>query len=197
MSELAVGEVFAGHRLEAVAGRGGMGVVYRARQLSLERTVALKVIAPALMQDPAIRRRFVRESKIAASLDHPNVVPVHYAGEEDGVAYIAMRYVAGEDLRSLVRREGRLAPERAARIVAQVAAALDAAHAAGLVHRDVKPANVLLTPDDHAYLTDFGLTKHVLSLADATQPGHWVGTLDFVAPEQIRGERVDARADVY
>jgi hypothetical protein len=197
MSELVVGDVFAGHRLEGVAGRGGMGVVYRARQLSLERTVALKVIAPALMEDAGIRRRFVRESKVAASIDHPNVIPVYYAGEEGGVAYIAMRYVAGEDLRALVRREGGLAPERAAGIGAQVGAALDAAHAAGLVHRDVKPANVLLGPGDHAYLTDFGLTKHVLSLADATQPGHWVGTLDFVAPEQIRGERVDARADVY
>ena len=197
MGDIAPGSVFAGHEIEAVAGRGGMGVVYRARQRSLDRTVALKVIAPSLMQDAAIRRRFVRESRIAASIDHPNVIPIYYTGEEDGVAYIAMRYVAGDDVRTLVRREGRLDPRRAARIASQVAAALDAAHAAGLVHRDVKPANVLLGPEDHVYLTDFGLTKHVLSDAGATKPGHWVGTLDFVAPEQIRGERIDARADVY
>ena len=196
MGELAPGSNFAGHRIEAVAGRGGMGVVYRARQLSLDRQVALKVIAPSLMQDDAIRRRFLRESKVAASIDHPNVIPIYYTGEEGGVAFIAMRYVPGDDLRTLVRREGALPPRRAVAIVSQVAAALDAAHAAGLVHRDVKPANVLLGQADHAYLTDFGLTKGEVS-EGATQPGHWVGTLDFVAPEQIRGERIDARADVY
>ncbi len=197
MGELQPGTVFAGHRIETVAGRGGMGVVYRATQLALDRTVALKVIAAGLLEDQTVRARFVRESKIAASIDHPNVIPIYYAGEEDGIAYIAMRYVAGDDVRSLVRRDGPLDPERAARIVAQTGGALDAAHAAGLVHRDIKPANVLLGPDDHAYLTDFGLTKHALSMAGTTKPGHWVGTLDYVAPEQIRGERVDARADVY
>jgi streptogramin lyase len=197
MGDMPLGEVFAGHRIEAVAGRGGMGVVYRARQLSLDRVVALKVIAPALMADEAIRRRFLRESRVAASIDHPHVIPIYYAGEEAGVAYIAMRYVAGDDLRTLVRRAGPLEPGHAARIAGQVAAALDAAHASGLVHRDVKPANVLLGQGEHAYLSDFGLTKHVLSEAGATKPGHWVGTLDFIAPEQIRGERVDARADVY
>ncbi|MEA2311323.1 MAG: hypothetical protein QOE28_1291, partial [Solirubrobacteraceae bacterium] len=196
--DMTPGTVFAGHVIEAVAGRGGMGVVYRARQVSLGRVVALKVIAPALMEDDGVRRRFVRESRIAASIDHPNVIPIYYTGAEDGVAYIAMRFVAGDDLRTLVRRSGPLDPARAARIVAQVASALDVAHAAGLVHRDVKPANVLLAQGDHAYLTDFGLTKRVQSQAgDATRSGHWVGTLDFVAPEQIRGERVDARADVY
>src|SRR4051812_4140007 len=197
MGELEPGSVFAGHRIEAVAGRGGMGVVYRATQLALDRTVALKVIAPGLLEDQTVRSRFVRESKVAASIDHPNVIPIYYAGEEGGVAYLAMRYVAGDDVRSLVRREGHLAPERAARIVAQLGAALDEAHAAGLVHRDIKPANVLLTAEDHVYLTDFGLTKHALSVAGTTKPGHWVGTLDYVAPEQIRGERIDARADVY
>ncbi len=197
VGELSPGTVFAGHRIESVAGRGGMGVVYRATQLGLDRTVALKVIAPGLLEDQTVRQRFVRESKIAASIDHPNVIPIYYSGEEKGIAYIAMRYVAGDDIRSLVRREHRLAPERAARIIAQTANALDAAHAAGLVHRDIKPANVLLGPEDHAYLTDFGLTKHVLSVAGQTKPGHWVGTLDYVAPEQIRGDRVDARADVY
>ncbi|WP_156028403.1 protein kinase domain-containing protein [Candidatus Solirubrobacter pratensis] len=197
MGELAAGSVFAGHRIEDVAGRGGMGVVYRATQLALDRTVALKVIAPGLLEDQTMRARFVRESKVAASIDHPNVIPIYYAGEENGIAYIAMRYVGGDDIRSLVRREGKLPAERAARLVAQIGAALDAAHAAGLVHRDIKPANVLLGPEDHVYLTDFGLTKHVLSVAGSTKPGHWVGTLDYVAPEQIRGERVDARADVY
>ena len=174
-----------------------MGVVYRAVQLALDRTVALKVIAPGLLDEDTMRARFVRESKVAASIDHPNVIPIYYAGEEDGVAYIAMRYVPGDDIRSLVRRLGRLEPDRAARLTAQTGAALDAAHAAGLVHRDIKPANVLLGPEDHVYLTDFGLTKHALSTAGTTKPGHWVGTLDYVAPEQIRGERVDARADIY
>ena len=197
MGELAPGTVFAGHRIESVAGRGGMGVVYRATQLALDRTVALKVIAPGLLEDQAVRNRFVRESKVAASIDHPNVIPIYYAGEEDGIAYIAMRYVAGDDIRSLVRREGHLDGPRAAKLVAQLGSALDEAHAAGLVHRDIKPANVLLTSEDHVYLTDFGLTKHALSVAGSTKPGHWVGTLDYVAPEQIRGERVDARADVY
>ena len=197
MGGLAPGEILAGHRIEAVAGHGGMGVVYRATQLALDRTVALKVIAPGLLEDRTMRARFVRESKVAASIDHPNVIPIYYAGEEQGVAYIAMRYVAGDDLRRLVRRERRLPPERAASIVSQVGAALDAAHAAGLVHRDVKPANVLIDAGDHVYLTDFGLSKHALSTAGGTKPGHWVGTLDYVAPEQIRGERIDARADVY
>jgi serine/threonine protein kinase len=197
MAELQSGTVFAGHRIEMVAGRGGMGVVYRATQLALDRTVALKVIAAGLLEDQTVRARFVRESKIAASIDHPNVIPIYYAGDEHGIAYIAMRYVAGDDVRSLVRRDGPLPPQRAAHIVAQTASALDAAHSAGLVHRDIKPANVLLGPEDHVYLTDFGLTKHALSIAGTTKPGHWVGTLDYVAPEQIRGERVDARADVY
>src|ERR1700753_3118116 len=179
VGELSPGTVFPGHRIEAVAGRGGMGVVYRATQLGLDRTVALKVIAPGLLDDQNVRQRFVRESKVAASIDHPNVIPVYYAGEENGIAYIAMRYVAGDDIRSLVRREHKLPPARAARIVAQIGNALDAAHAAGLVHRDIKPANVLLGPEDHAYLTDFGLTKHVLSVAGSTKPGHWVGTLDY------------------
>src|SRR3954454_10669761 len=145
MGELSPGSVFAGHRIEDVAGRGGMGVVYRATQLALDRTVALKVIAPGLLEDQTMRARFVRESKVAASIDHPNVIPIYYAGEENGIAYIAMRYVGGDDIRSLVRREGKLPAERAARIVAQLGSALDEAHAAGLVHRDVKPANVLLT----------------------------------------------------
>ncbi len=166
-----------------------MGVVYRATQLDLERTVALKVIAPALAEDPEFRARFVRESRTAASIDHPNVLPIYYAGEHDGVLYIAMRFVEGDDLRALLRREGALEPGRAARIISQVAAALDAAHARGLVHRDVKPANVLLGAQEHAYLTDFGLTKSAGSQSGLSHTGQWVGTLGYTAPEQIRALR--------
>jgi DNA-binding beta-propeller fold protein YncE len=197
MSELTEGDVFADHRIEGLAGRGGMGVVYRATQLALERTVALKLIAPGLAEDEDFRERFVRESKAAASIEHPNVIPIYHAGERDGQLFIVMRYVEGEDLRARVRATGQLRPADAARIVAQTGGALDAAHARGLVHRDVKPANVLLGAGDHAYLTDFGLTKRVASESGTTQAGGWVGTLGYVAPEQIRGERVDARVDVY
>jgi DNA-binding beta-propeller fold protein YncE len=195
--ELHEGDEFAGHRILGVAGRGGMGVVYRALQLDLERPVALKLIAPQLAEDAAFRERFGRESRAAASIDHPNVIPIYYTGDRDGTLYIAMRYVEGSDLRTLVRAEGRLDPGRAAHIVSQVASALDAAHARGIVHRDVKPANVLLGAADHAYLTDFGLTKNLTSHTGSTRAGGWVGTLGYVAPEQIRGERIDARADVY
>jgi DNA-binding beta-propeller fold protein YncE len=174
-----------------------MGVVYRARDLDLDRIVALKVIAPALAEEPDFRARFVAESKAAASIEHPHVIPVYYAGEREGELFIVMRYVDGPDLRALVRAEGQLDPERVAHVVAQVGGALDAAHAHGLVHRDVKPANVLLGAEDHAYLTDFGLTKREASTGGLSRPGGWVGTLGFVAPEQIRGERVDARTDVY
>jgi YVTN family beta-propeller protein len=191
------GDEFAGHRILGVAGRGGMGVVYRALQLDLDRPVALKLIAPQLAEDPSFRERFGRESRAAASIDHPNVIPIYYTGEHEGTLYIAMRYVEGSDLRTLVRAEGRLEPGRAAYIVSQVASALDAAHARGIVHRDVKPANVLLGAGDHAYLTDFGLTKSLTSHTGSTRDGGWVGTLGYVAPEQIRGERVDARTDVY
>ena len=199
MPEFTPGDVFVDHRIEGLAGRGGMGVVYRATQLGLERTVALKVITPALAQEEDFRRRFVAESKAAASIEHPNVIPVYYAGEREGVLFIVMRYIDGPDLRALVRVGGQLDPERAAHVVAQVGAALDAAHGHGLVHRDVKPANVLLGQDDHAYLTDFGLTKRTATTADGavSRAGGWVGTLGYVAPEQIRGERVDARTDVY
>ncbi len=195
--ELQEGDVFAGHRILGVAGRGGMGVVYRAQQLDLDRVVALKLIAPGLAADPAFRERFVRESRAAAAIDHPNVITVYYAGEHEGRLYIAMRFVEGEDLRALVSRGGGLEPAQAAQIVGQVAAALDAAHERGLVHRDVKPANVLLGQDRHAYLTDFGLTKRTTAETTVTGSGHWVGTLGYISPEQIRGEPIDARADVY
>ena len=196
VTALAPGDVFGGFRIEAVAGRGGMGVVYRAVQLDLGRPVALKLIAADRAADPAFRERFQRETRMAAAIDHPNVVPVHGAGEEDGQLYLVMRYVPGTDLHRLVKQEGPLAPLRAAAIVAQVASALDAAHAAGLVHRDVKPANVRLA-GEHAYLSDFGLTRFLSSEEQLTETGQWLGTTDFSSPEQLSGERVDARADVY
>ncbi|MDA0140273.1 serine/threonine-protein kinase, partial [Solirubrobacter deserti] len=197
MGDLAPGMVVAGYRIEALIGRGGMGVVYAARQTGLDRVAALKVIAPELLDDPQVRERFLAEARAAASVDHANVIPVYDAGEADGVAYIAMRLVGGEDLRSLVRRRGPLEPDAAAEIVVQAGAALDAIHRAGFVHRDVKPANLLVDDEEHVYLTDFGLAKAVLTRTGGTRTGQWVGTLDYVAPEQIRGGRIDARADVY
>ena len=189
------GTTFAGYRVESLVGRGGMGVVYRAIDLSLERPVALKLIAPELAEDEPFRARFLREPRLAASLDHPNVIPIYEAGEHDGQLYLAMRFVEGDDLRSVLDREGKLSPERTLRILAQVADALDAAHRRALVHRDMKPANVLLDVGDHAYLTDFGITKQLGG--DSTDTGRLVGTLDYLAPEQIRGEPVDARTDSY
>src|SRR5882724_8475688 len=188
---------FAGYRVEGIAGHGGMGVVYRATQLGLDRPVALKVIAAGLLGDPRVRERFLRESRAAAAIEHPNVIPIYASGEECGRPYIVMRFVDADDLRERVAGAGTLAPAQAAAIVAQVGAALDAAHEAGLVHRDVKPANILLGTHDHAYLSDFGLARHTLSDSGLTAPGGWVGTLDFVAPEQIRSERIDGRADIY
>jgi serine/threonine protein kinase len=172
-AELAVGSEFAGYRIEEVAARGGMGVVYRAVQVHLTRTVALKLVTPALARDPAFRERFRREWMIAASIDHPNVIPVYEAGDEDGVLFIAMRWVAGTNLRQLID-EGPLEPARAARLVSQVAYALDAAHEQELIHRDVKPANILITGQDHVYLSDFGLTKHASSISGLTKTGQWV-----------------------
>src|SRR4051794_6872618 len=197
MGLLAPGAVLAGYRIESVVGRGGMGVVYRARELELNRVVALKVIAPELLEDAGVRERFLREARTAASIEHPNVIPVHAAGDRDGVAFLVMRFIEGDDLRTLVRRGGPLAPGRAVEILAQAAAGLDAIHHAGYVHRDVKPANVLIDREGHVYVTDFGLAKQVLSRSGGTGSGQWVGTLDYVAPEQIRGGQVDARADVY
>jgi DNA-binding beta-propeller fold protein YncE len=194
---LAPGSQIAGYRIDSMVGRGGMGVVYRAFQVGLERVVALKVIAPELLDDADVRERFLAEARAAASVDHPNVIPVHEAGAADGVAFIAMRFVGGSDLRSLVRGGGPLDAAEAAGYVAQAGAALDAIHAAGFVHRDVKPANLLIDAGGHVYLSDFGLAKQVLTRSDGTATGQWVGTLDYVAPEQIRGEKPDARADVY
>jgi protein kinase-like protein len=201
VSPPAAGHEFGGFRLEGELGRGGMGVVYLAEQLNLGRKVALKVIAPELSQDPDFQARFEREARLAASLDHPNVVPVFEAGNVDGLLYLAMRYVKGTDLGALLAAEGRLLPERAAHIADQLGAALDAAHGNALIHRDVKPGNVLLAGQSasaHVYLTDFGLTKEASSQsAQLTNTGQWVGTVDYVAPEQLDGRPIDARTDVY
>jgi DNA-binding beta-propeller fold protein YncE len=197
---LSTGSVLGDFRIDDEIGRGGMGVVYRATQVSLGRPVALKVISEALSDREGFRERFERESRLAASLDHPNIIPVYAAGEHDGVLFIAMRFVDGTDLRALLSAEGAFDPARAAGVVAQVASALDAAHERGLVHRDVKPANILVAArggGEHTYLTDFGLTKRTASDSGLTAAGEWVGTLDYVAPEQLRGESVDGRADVY
>jgi serine/threonine-protein kinase len=177
-----------------------MGVVYRARELALQRPVALKLVAPERAEDATFRARFERESRVAASIDHPNVIPVYAAGEEDGRLYLLMRWVEGTDLQEVLARGEVLDPARAAALVAQVGAGLEAAHAAGLVHRDVKPANVLIAGDaatGHVYLSDFGLTREVSSGRRLTATGEWLGTVDFMAPEQLDGGDVDARTDLY
>jgi hypothetical protein len=198
--ELSDGDEFAGYRIEQRLGRGGMGILYLALEPGLERRVALKLIAPEAAADEVFARRFAEESKIAASIEHPNVVPIYAAGKEGEVPYIAMRYVAGADLAKRLAREGRLDPAVAVELIAQVGNGLDAIHAAGLVHRDVKPANVLLSGGEgveHAYITDFGVARNVSTESGLTMTGRFVGTLDYVAPEQISGGAVDARADVY
>ncbi len=195
---LGPGVVFAGHRLEDRLGEGGMGVVFRARHLRLGRTVALKVIAPQWGSDPTFRELFEREARMAASVDHPHVIDVYDFGEVDGRLYLSMRFVEGVDLNALVRTLGRLAPARAADVIAQAAEGLDAAHRQGLVHRDVKPHNILVAERDgrdHVYVTDFGLTKHLDAETLTVMRG--AGTPAYMAPEQVAGERVDARADVY
>ena len=197
-----VGTELAGYRIESLLGWGGMSVVYLAEDLRLKRRVALKLLAAGLAEDESFRDRFLRESELAASIDHPNIVPIYEAGATEDLLFIAMRYVEGRDLKERLQR-GRLDPADAIGILAQVASALDAAHARGLVHRDVKPSNVLLDtgarPDgsDHVYLADFGLTKRVSEETGIGDDGHLLGTIDYVAPEQIAGEEIDGRADVY
>ncbi|HEV2370759.1 MAG TPA: protein kinase [Streptosporangiaceae bacterium] len=195
------GSLLAGYRLEAQVGAGGFAVVFRARDQRLDRTVALKILTPTLTADPAFRRRFIAESRAAAAVDDPHIIPVHEAGEADGVLFIAMRFVQGGDLRRVLDREGALAPGRAAEVISPVASALDAAHAAGLVHRDVKPANILVDArpgrPDHVYLSDFGVSKGAVSSVSLTGTGQFLGTPDYSAPEQIEGRGVDGRTDQY
>ncbi len=195
------GSHVAGYLLEEQVGAGGMAVVFRAHDERLDRTVALKLLSPTLASDEAFRQRFMRESRAAAAVDDPHIIPVYEAGEVAGVLFIAMRFVPGGDAQSLVARSGPLPPRRAAEIVSQMASALDAAHEAGLVHRDVKPANMLLDVRpgrrEHAYLSDFGLTKAALAGSGLTATGHFLGTLDYIAPEQLQGQDVDGRADQY
>jgi YVTN family beta-propeller protein len=198
-----IGTELGGYRLEELIGQGGMGAVYLAEDVRLGRKVALKLLAPDMAEDERFRERFVRESRMAAGLEHPNIVPIYEAGEADGVLFIAMRYIRGTDLKATIRSDGALAPARALRLLGQVADALDTAHSEGLVHRDVKPANILIAPppvpgaSEHAYLSDFGLTKRVSSDSGITATGQFVGTLDYAAPEQFEGKPLDGRTDVY
>jgi serine/threonine protein kinase len=200
---LAAGAQIAGYKIEQQIGRGGMAVVYRASDGRLNRSVALKILAPEFASDTSFRQRFIREMRAAAAVDHPNIVPVFDAGEADGALFIAMRYVSGQDLRTLLDHEGTLPPARVAHLISQAAAALDEAHSRGLVHRDVKPGNMLIGTmtgsgqPDHLYLSDFGLSKQRTSAASLTLTGQFLGTLDYMAPEQVEGHDVDGRADLY
>ncbi len=198
-----VGDEFAGYRVRAVLGRGGMSVVYQAENLRLSSVIALKVLAPELAADDVFRARFLEESRIAASLNHPNVIPIYDMGSQDELLYIAMRYVSGTDMRQMIKKRGRILPATALFLVGQAARALDAAHRKGLVHRDVKPGNLLIergaddADPDHVYLADFGITKHAMSRSGLTSTGQFLGTIDYVAPEQIRGTSVLGLADQY
>ena len=197
LAGLTAGSRVAGYGLEKLVGVGGMAAVYRARDERLGRVVALKLLAG----DEVVRKRFVREARAVAAVDHPHIIPVYEAGEAEGVLFIAMRFVAGDDLRVVVSREGALRPRRAAAFISPVASALDAAHDAGLVHRDVKPANMLVDVGpgrpEHVYLSDFGVARGVLSSSGLTRAGQFLGTPDYAAPEQISGLDVDGRADQY
>ncbi|TFV68946.1 serine/threonine protein kinase [Blastococcus sp. CT_GayMR19] len=208
MTTQQAGSEIAGYRIESLIGRGGMAVVYRAEDMRLGRKVALKLLTPQLADNEQFRQRFMRESRLAASLDHPNIVPIYEAGEADGQLFIAMRYVRGSDLKGALAAEGgRLPVERTLDLFTQIADALDTAHRAGLVHRDVKPGNILVAAGrehtrtghgDHVYLTDFGLTKRTAELSSGlTGTGHFLGTVDYVSPEQIQGKPVGPGTDIY
>ncbi|MBV8221615.1 MAG: protein kinase, partial [Solirubrobacterales bacterium] len=194
------GSVVGGYRIDSVISRGGMGVVYRATNVALHKVYALKALAPELTDDVQFRERFRREMRVAASISHPNVVGIHYAGEYEGTLFLVMDFIYGTDLHHLIRESGALEPDRAVDLLAQFASALDAAHAKGLVHRDVKPANMLITvrdDEEHGYLTDFGIAKRSDSVASLTATGGVFGTVHYMAPEQVTGAHVDARTDVY
>ena len=194
---LEIGSTLASYTIEAVLGQGGMGSVYLATQKHLKRKAALKVLSPELATDDEYRGRFLRECELIAQLEHPNIVPIYDAGEADGLLYLAMRYIKGTDLRALIGERGHLSAESTLAIVEQIASALDAAHAAGVIHRDVKPANILIErPGERAYLSDFGVAKS-LSSDGLTRTGTFLGTVDYCAPEQISGKPIDARVDVY
>lgn len=191
------GSVVAGYEVESVVGSGGIGILYRARQVRLDRPVALKVVEPETAHDPVVRERLRREARTVAALDHPNIVPLYEAGEQDGTVFIATRWVDGTELGTLIRRDGPIEPARAARLAAQVASALEVAHEKELIHRDVKPSNLIVTSEDHVYLTDFGLTKRADSASGLTAAAQMLGTVDYVAPEQIEGNEATSRGDVY
>jgi serine/threonine protein kinase len=194
---LSAGSTFAGYEIEGVVGSGGVGILYRARQLRLDRPVALKVVEPDIASDAVIRERLRRETRTVAALDHPNIAPLYEAGEQDGTIYIVTRWVEGTELGALIRRESPVEPARAARFAAQIADALELAHEKGLVHRDVKPSNVIVTDEDHVYLTDFGLAKRAGSASGLTGAAQQLATVDYVAPEVVEGGEPSAASDVY
>ena len=194
---LSPGSTFAGYEVEGIVGSGGVGILYRARQLRLDRPVALKLVEPEIASDPVVRERLRRETRTVAALDHPNIAPLYEAGEQDGTVYIVTRWVEGTELGTLIRRESPVEPGRAARFAAQIADALGLAHEKGLVHRDVKPSNVIVTDEDHVYLTDFGLAKRAGSASGLTGAAQQLATLDYVAPEAIEGDEPVAEGDIY
>jgi serine/threonine protein kinase len=194
---LSPGSTFAGYEVDSVVGAGGIGILYRARQVRLDRPVALKLVEPDLARDPVIRERLRREARTVAALEHPNVAPLYEAGEEDGTVFIVTRWVEGSDLGTVILDESPLEPARTAGIAAQIAAALEVAHEKGLVHRDVKPSNVILTHEDHVYLTDLGLAKRAGTAPGLTAVDQMLGTVDYVAPELVEGSEPDARSDIY
>src|SRR3954465_13527802 len=200
--DLVIGGQLGSYMIESVLGRGGMSVVYRATHARLGTPVALKALAPELSSDDAFRERFLREAKMAAGIDHPNVIPIYDTGLHEDSLYIIMRFVGGGDLKAELESSGPLSLERAIQLLGPAARALDAAHAHGLVHRDVKPANILLQKSaggdvEHVYLSDFGVMKHTTSISGLTQTGAIVGTIDYMAPEQIEGTDVGPGTDVY
>ena len=199
--DLVIGGQLGNYLIESVIGRGGMSVVYRAKHARLGTSVALKVLAPELSSDDTFRERFLREAQMAAAIDHPNVVPIHDMGMHEGSLFIIMRFVSGGDLKAMLVTSGPLEAEQALSVLRPVALALDAAHAHGLVHRDVKPGNILIQRSaageiDHVYLSDFGIAKSS-SFSGLTRAGGLIGTVEYMAPEQIEGRNVTAQTDVY